>query len=138
MSLFLSKPQPTQVVCHAALGELRWSVEEKGWLGSIHGVSFCIADEGAAMPSVELLAYAEGMLCPPTAIFDALQKEKSAWQAKYPNSAAEVSQLVYDQVALYRHKNRCWAMGLLGPEQDMRAWRVEFQGYKCEGLGFDG
>jgi hypothetical protein len=137
MSIFGKKVPPLRSIMHSALGKLSWSQEEKGWIGEINELAFCLSHEGGPEPTAELLAYAESLLSPPRPLFEGLNSAKRAWLAKYPNNASEIEPLKYDQVAFYRHKGKNRVFAMLGPEAESRAWWIEFQEDKCTGVGFD-
>ena len=137
MSIFGRKPVPLATMLHPTLGPLRWSSEEKGWIGRTNELTFCLSHEGDSEPSRELLAYALSLLSPPRPLLEGLQHAKSTWLAKYPRNASEIESLTYEQVTLYRRKGKNRVFAMLDPETDGRAWRIEFQEHRCTGLGFD-
>ena len=55
-----------------------------------------------------------------------------------PNRENEVVALKYEAINFYRYKSKFnRIIASLGPGEDYRAWRIEFGGTTCEGLGFD-
>jgi hypothetical protein len=135
--LFARKVPPLSNIVHPTLGTLTWSSQEKGWLGSVNGLSFCLAHEDSPEPSKEVVAYAEEMLRAPHLLRDPLEEQKGVWAKKYPAQATEISQLSYEQITFYRHKGKNQVFASLGPESANRSWRIEFQNHECKGLGFD-
>lgn len=106
-------------------------------MGEFNGLTYGISYEGATTPSVELMEYAVSRLNPASRLLTALDREKERWIAKYIQAAVEVGQLEFDEVTFYRSNGRNWTFGILGPETDGKAWRIEFQEQECTGLGFD-
>ena len=134
---FGTKPAPVASISHDRLGTLNWSDAQNEWLGSAGGLAFSIAYEGTPMPSPELLAYAQRMLLDASPLAGALQAEKAAMRIEFPLNAGEIDRLFYEQVGLSRHKGKNRVFAMLGPDNDERAWRIEFGEDECEGLGFD-
>ena len=68
----------------------------------------------------------------------ALKVEKDKFIAAYPGYAQEVNALKYAIINFYRYKSRVNRItASLEPGDDYRAWRIEFEEYKCEEMGFD-
>jgi hypothetical protein len=135
--LFKPQEQPQNAVEHATLGTLLWEPNEKEWRGTYNGLAFSIGKDREAVPPAELLDYAMALLGHKDDLLQALETEKRRWVEKYPAAADEIEPLQFDEFALYRHKGVCKAFVLLSPECADKAWRIEFAGLDCKGLGFD-
>lgn len=137
LNFFKTREEPGQTIDHPVLGSMRWSATESEWEGSYNGFSFSIPRYDDKQPSSELLAYAMELLRDRETLFLTLAEAKQRWLTEYPGSAEEVNPLQYDSFALYKHEGICRSLTFLTPEYPRNAWRMEFRGVQCEGLGFD-
>lgn len=137
LRLFNPRQQPQCCFEHAILGTLRWEPNEKEWAGTYEGLTFSITHEKQPVPAEALLEYAVALLGNKKNLLATLETEKQLWAAKYPLAVDEILPLQFDEFALYRYKGACRALVLLKPESVNKAWRMEFDGLVCKGLGFD-
>lgn len=124
-------------MAHSVLGSLLWEPNEREWRGTCNGLVFSIPQEKQTVPSAELLNYAATLLARKEELLLTLASAKQQWISKYPETAHEVMPLHFDEFALFRYKGACKAFVILAPEYPRNAWRIQFDGLTCQGLGFD-
>jgi hypothetical protein len=120
------------------LGPLQWSEDDEAWVGKYGGYRIAIRYTGAAAAAPELLAYARKFLGQDGATFtQTLAEARAAHADEFERWASEFAGL---QVETLRFAMSNRGMGcfvdLAGGEPE-RSWRVEFDGMKCLGFGFD-
>ena len=129
---------PKPEVQDEVLGSLTWSDDEDGWLGNASGLSFSLGYSKAEVPAESLVAYARELLATPEWLITELEAAKVRQRDEFgANYEPELRELRYELVAIYQHKGNNRVIASLGPGRDHRAWRIEFSGRKCEGIGFD-
>ena len=120
------------------LGTLTWSDDEDGWMGTASGFKFSLGYGSGDMPAESLVAYARELLATPEWLIQGLEAAKVRQHDEFgAQYEAELKELRYELVAIYQHKGNNRVIASLGPGRDHRAWRIEFSGRKCEGIGFD-
>ncbi len=130
--------RPTPEVHDEVLGTLIWSDDEDGWMGTASGFSFSLGYGKGEAPDESLVAYARALLSTPEWLVQELDAAKARQHDEFgPHLEAELKELRYELVAIYQHKGRNRVIASLGPGRDHRAWRIEFSGRECEGIGFD-
>lgn len=136
--LFGDKTNIRKEVLGLELGRLIWVEDDESWKGMYSGMEFLLASEnGKNSPSQEIRNYALSVLASHSILEDALEAEKRKYIAKYPRFEKEVVDLRYEVVNFYRYKSRAnIIIASLGPGENFRAWRIEFAGDVCEGIGF--
>lgn len=137
--LFGDKTPVEQEVNIPELGALIWDEDEESWKGNCNGVEILLSIEKSMVsPSPELIKYAVSILKNEGMLISALEEEKQKYLNKYPKASNEVSALKYSSIMFYRYKSKFnRIIASLEPGEDFRAWRIEFSGTNCEGLGFD-
>ncbi len=137
--LFGDKTEINKEIEDPEFGTLIWNDDDESWKGKYAGIDILLSFEtGLPSPSNELKKYALSVLNNPNVLEKALKVEKEKFIAAYPEYAMEVNGLRYAIINFYRYKSRVNRMiASLEPGDDYRAWRIEFEEYKCEGLGFD-
>jgi hypothetical protein len=131
-------PEPVVRVDDPTFGPLVWSEDDEAWVGEYGGYEIAIGYSGAAAPAPELLAYARKFLGPNGATFARiLAEERAAHAHEFKRWAAEFAGLQVGMLGFGMSKRGlgCF-VNLLGGEPE-RWWRVEFDGMKCMGFGFD-
>jgi hypothetical protein len=137
--LFKRGEPPTPMVHDSVLGELKWSEDDEAWHGSYRGRVFSVAYDGSPMPSPRVLAYAREILDDPSWLETSLAQAKAEAAKDFSDFyAAELQALTLGEVHLFVNDRRgeC-IIAILDGGKDDRAWRIEFTGKRCEGIGFD-
>jgi hypothetical protein len=141
MAELLPASTPVLVWSDEDLGTLSWSDDEGGWVGEHAGVAFSISSirtPDKSEPSRELLAYAKRVLRSPMWRTQCLEVAKLAAIAEYgASSAAEIRGLKYEFIDFYNRETGPAIIADIGKGPSGRWWRIEFDGERCEGLGFD-
>jgi hypothetical protein len=122
----------------AVLGPLVWSDDDESWVGEYGGYRIAVGYSGSAVPAPELLAYAREFLGPGGATFTRMLAEARAARAhEFRRWASEFAGLGVGTLAFgMSDRGMGCLVDLPGGEPD-RSWRVEFDGTRCEGFGFD-
>jgi hypothetical protein len=131
-------PEPLALFNDPVLGPLLWSEDDESWVGEHGGYRIAIGYSGLAVPDPELLAYARDCLGPEGATFtrnlaearEARANEFAPWAAEFTRLRVEVLRFWLSDRGM-----GCF-VDLVGGEPE-RSWRVEFEGLKCLGFGFD-
>jgi len=137
LDFFRRGERPEAVVLDPQLGDLRWSEQDEGWLGSFNGFSFSLAYEKVSRPAQQLVAYALRLMQKREWLTQTLEAEKEKWKREYPAQAAEIDALEFDHLGFYRYKSANQVFANLTPESDDRCWRIEYKEDTCMGLGYD-
>ena len=137
--LFGKKVEITERIEDPKLGLLVWNEDEDSWIGHLEDYLILISvEKNHNVPSAELLNYVYQILENTEILKFALESEKLKYLSRYPKDSIEVDTLKYESLCFYRYKskeNRIIAS--LKSSSKYRAWRIEFSGETCEGLGFD-
>ena len=131
-------PEPVGRVDDSAFGPLVWSEDDESWVGEYGGYRIAIGYSALAVPAPELLAYARDFLGPDGATFTRNLVEARATHAhEFQRWGSEFAGLRVGTLGFGMSKRGmgCF-VDLPGGEPD-RSWRVEFDGMRCEGFGFD-
>jgi hypothetical protein len=132
---------PVPVFSDGDLGNLTWNDDEGGWVGEHAGIAFAISSIRTAdrsQPSPELLAYAKRILGNSTWRTQCLEMAKLAAIGEYDASCeAEIRALKYEFIDFYNRETGPAIIADIGKGPSGRWWRIEFDGERCEGLGFD-
>jgi hypothetical protein len=142
-----SGEEPQPMITDPVLGEMKWSSDDEGWVGSYNGFNFEISYHRAGRPEENILSFAREILNDPAWLNSSLAaaKEKDKNQMS-PNMRAfyapEIDELVWRTISfgtLRRGKNKGkrYIFAGLDPGRDDRCWRIEFVERTCNGLGFD-
>ena len=130
--------RPKPEVQDEVLGTLIWSDDEDGWMGTASGLNFSLGYGKGEAPAESLVAYARELLVTPEWLIQELEAAKVRQRDEFRGHyEAELQELRYELVAIYQHKGNNRVIASLGPGRDYRAWRIEFSGRKCKGIGFD-
>ena len=132
---------PIPVWTDEALGTITWNDEEGGWVGEYAGIAFSISPirtPDKSKPSLELLAYAKRVLGNPEFRTQCLDLAKQAAIADHGASyESEIRSLKYEFIDFYNRETGPAIIADVGNGSTGRWWRIEFDGERCEGLGFD-
>jgi hypothetical protein len=140
LSWLRRSPPPVETLADGLLGTLTWSDDEAGWVGESGGLAFSLARIRTAdeRPAPELLDYAKRVLGDPSWREIALDEAKRVAIAEYgPHYEPEIQALQYRQIQFYHRKTGPAIIADVGDGPRDRSWRIEFDGERCEGLGFD-
>lgn len=121
------------------LGTLIWNDDEGGWVGTHAGTAFAISSIRTAdrcEPAPELIAYAKRVLGNPAWRTECLEAAKLAAIAECGAYEPEIRALKYEFIDFYNRETGPAIIADVG-EGLGRWWRIEFDGERCEGLGFD-
>ncbi len=136
--LFDRPEEPVPEYELATLGRVVWSEDDEAWRGYFNGFSYLLSYQGQATPAEDLSAYAFRMLEDKEAFLSAIHAAKLAGAAEYPLFYSdEISGLTLGLVYFFRNKQHYRILADLDGGLDYRAWRIEFLGDHCEGIGFD-
>jgi hypothetical protein len=131
-------PEPVARMDDPTFGLLVWSGDDEAWVGEYGGYRIAIGYSGSAAPAAELLVYARDFLGPNGATFARILAEEQAAHAhEFKRWASEFAGLRPGTLG-FGMSNRgigCF-VDLVGGEPE-RSWRVEFDGMRCLGFGFD-
>jgi len=137
-SLFSRGEEPLPTCSDARLGAMEWSNDDESWVGQYQDKKFGLAYEGKCAPTSELMAYAHDVLTEPGWLDASLAAAKQQAVKEYPEPAhEEIQGLVWGAIHFYRHKGVRRIIADLEGGRNDRAWRIEYQDRKCEGIGFD-
>jgi hypothetical protein len=132
---------PVPVWLDEELGTLTWNDEEGGWVGEQAGITFAISPIRTAdksKPSPELLAYAKRVLANSAWRTESLEAAKLSAIAEHGASyEPEIRSLAYEFIDFYNREVGPAIIADVGEGPSGRWWRIEFDGERCEGLGFD-
>jgi len=131
-------PEPVGRVDDPVFGPLAWSEDDEAWVGTYGGYRIALGYSGSAEPAADLLAYARAFLGPDGATFTrTLAEAQAAHAPAFGRWAAEFAGLRVGTLGFGMSKRGmgCF-VDLTGGEPD-RSWRVEFDGMRCLGFGFD-
>jgi hypothetical protein len=121
-----------------ALGPMQWDDEWEAWLGQHQGVRFSLDYERQPRPTPELSEYARSILTDPTFLTDSLDAARAKAMSEFePFHHPEIEALRLDLVHFLRRKDGLGILADLEGGRDFRAWRIEFSGRQCDGIGFD-
>jgi hypothetical protein len=122
----------------AALGRLVWSDDEEGWVGAHQGLSIVLSRGAEPQPEESVVRYARERLSDPGWMAATLEKAKREAIAEYGlQLGPEIERLQFELINFYARKGHLRIIAdLSGGERD-RAWRIEYGGLTCEGIGFD-
>lgn len=131
-------PEPVIRVDDPVFGPLVWSEDDEAWVGGFGGYPIAIGYSAAAEPAPDLLAYAREFMGADGATFTRnLAEAREAQAGEFDRWASEFTGLQVETLR-FGVSNRglgCF-VDLIGGERD-RSWRVEFDGMRCLGFGFD-
>jgi hypothetical protein len=131
-------PKPIDRIDDPKLGPLRWSEDDDSWVGEYGGYRIAVGYSGSAVPTPDLLAYSRNFLGQKGTTFTQNMAEARAAHAhEFRRWASEFAGLQVGTLG-FGMSNRgmgCF-VDLAGGEPE-RSWRVEFDGMKCLGFGFD-
>ena len=140
MADVLPASPPVPVWKDEELGTITWNDEEGAWVGHSAGVAFAISPIRTAdksKPASELLAYAKRVLGNSEWRAQCLDLAKQTAIAEYGASyEPEIRALKYEFIDFYNRETGPAIIADVG-EGRGRWWRIEFDGERCEGLGFD-
>jgi hypothetical protein len=134
----LHGPEPVSRVNDPVFGPLVWSEDDEVWAGEYGGYRVAIGYYMSAQPPQELLVYAHEFLGPDGKTFTRnLAEARAAHAQEFQRWASEFALLRVEMLGFGMSKDGmgCF-VDLIGGERD-RSWRVEFDGMKCLGFGFD-
>lgn len=131
-------PEPVGHADDPLFGPMVWSDDDESWVGEYGGYRIAIGYSGSSMPAPELLAYAHEFLGPNGVAFTRnLAAARAAQAHEFRRWASEFARLRVGTLGFGMSKRGMgWFVDLDGGEQD-RSWRVEFDGMRCQGFGFD-
>lgn len=134
-------PPPVQSWTDDELGTMTWSDDEESWVGEHGSLAFSISrirTVETSSPAPELLAYAKRVLGDSTWRAKTLEEAKHAAIANYGAFyEPEIRSLQYRHFNFYNRKTGPAIIADVGEGPRDRCWRIEFDGDRCEGLGFD-
>jgi hypothetical protein len=128
------RPQP---ITDADLGVLNWSAEDGGWTGTMGGLRFTLGDEDDAIPSEDLREWASQVLSDTAFLQESLASAVSEAPDHLQQFSEEMDALRYEHLYFSENSNGRYIFATLGPGRDYRCWRLEFDGQRCLGIGFD-
>jgi hypothetical protein len=135
---FSAGEPPDQQFVDPVLGSLRWGDENECWLGEHRGVQFSLDYDRTVRPHPELVDYARSILCDPSFLTESLEnaraKAMTEFEAFYH---PEIEALTLDGVHFCRRRDGCGLLADLQGGRNFRAWRIEYSGRRCDGIGFD-
>lgn len=132
------RPEPRDAVVHPLLGEMRWSADSGSWLGHYGGFRFSLAYEGMESPSEAIIAYALDVMRDAAWLASTLADAKEqALRTFEPFYAEEIRSLSLGEIHFSTFRGTPRILADLEPGRDFRCWRVEYEGRRCEGIGFD-
>ena len=131
-------PEPVGRVDDLVFGPLVWFNDEESWVGEYSGCRIAIGYSGSAAPAPELLAYTRDFLGPNGATFTRnLAEAQMAHAHKFQRWASEFAGLRVGTLGFgISSRGMGCFVDLIGGEPE-RSWRVEFEGMRCAGFGFD-
>lgn len=131
-------PKPIGRVDDPVFGPLVWSEDDESWIGEYGGYRLAVGYSGAAEPAPELLAYAREFLGPGGATFARnLADARAGHASEFKRWQSEFAKLRIGTLGFgMSSRGMSCFVDLIGGEPD-RSWRVEFEGMKCLGFGFD-
>ena len=117
---------------------LQWSPDDEAWIGESDGYRIAIGYSGTPSPSPELLGHVREFLGPNAKRFTQnLANARAVESVKYEPWAAEFAGLRVGMLHFRKTKTGyACLVDMVGGEPD-RSWRVEFEGTRCLGFGFD-
>lgn len=131
-------PEPVSRVDDPVFGSLVWSDDDEAWVGEYGGYCIAISYSGAAEPAPDLLAYAREFLGVDGAAFTRnLAVARKAHAHEFKQWASEFAGLQAEMLSFIVSKRGMLCFVNLGEGERDRSWRVEFDGIRCEGFGFD-
>jgi hypothetical protein len=121
---------------------MEWSGDDNSWLGSYNGFKFAISRsrKHEQTPIPELLQYANNILKDRNWLERTLVNAKKAAKAEKQygkHYSQEIDELVFGLINFYMFKDKLQIIADLAPGKELRAWRIEYYGHHCEGIGFD-
>ena len=130
---------PATTIQDSVLGLLTWSDECDAWRGH-HGTrDFLLAYDGTAEPSDAVRRYAIRVLENELWLEHAWNEaRKKAFSEYSPFYIPEIESLCIGDLHFSVHPQRGGSLLVdLNGGRDFRLWRIEFNGDRCEGIGFD-
>jgi hypothetical protein len=140
LSWWRPTPPPVPTWSDEKLGTLTWDEDEGGWVGKKEDLPFSISRirEKSATPAPGLVDYAGRVLGDPNwrvkHLEDAKQRAIDEFGEAY---GPEIRALDYRYMSFYSRKTGPAIIANVGEGPQHRSWRIEFDGERCEGLGFD-
>ncbi len=135
---FESSPKPAETWADPVLGELRWSRDAEAWVGLYRDRAFSVARSAGSGPSEMLLVYARTTLEDDAWLRAAIEQAKREFLSGLPPGLSnEVASLQLGDFSFFEHGGTPCLFAELVGGQDERAWRAEFTGRTCCGIGFD-
>jgi hypothetical protein len=133
---FTAKVQP-EPISDPDLGLLHWRPEDGGWTGVRNGLSFTIGDEADSHPSESLRIWALKVLSDTAFLDRSLSEAIDQAPTHYRRFDREMRGLRYSHLYFSESAKGKSIFAALAPESEHRCWRLEFDGEKCLGIGFD-
>jgi hypothetical protein len=119
------------------LGTLTWSHELDGWSGACGGLAFTLACGRESPPPESVRAYARRILGKRAWLDEELAKARATAPRYLDRFRSEMEALEYGRLHFSTDHGREYIFAELGPGLNYRAWRLEFTGDVCAGIGFD-
>lgn len=142
--IFGKKPEGGAEYIDDVLGKIIWIHKDNEWAGSYQNMEFTLSHEkNRLVPSPSMLNYARQLLTNSEYLKRALDQEVDAFlkevpgMVSIPDQLEEIRSLYYEGLHFSTHKGEFYTFASLGPQNDLRCWRIEFIGNKSVGLGFD-
>lgn len=135
-----SGEDPEQSWTDEILGPTVWSEDDEEWHGSYRGFDFALGYERKRVPSPQVVDHARESLNDTGWILEAFEREKERAVGRYGRDfEEEIGKLRIGRMVFGLQKEeRVLVIGLLGDDDEVRAWWMAFFGRECSGIGFDG
>lgn len=139
-NFFKRGEDPEQSWTDEILGPTVWSEDDEEWHGSYQGYDFALCYEQKRQPSPEVVEYARESLNDTGWIIEAFEREKERAVGRYGRDfEEEIGRLRIGRMVFGLQKGELVVVvGLLGDDDEVRAWWMAFFGRECSGIGFDG
>ena len=119
------------------LGHMQYIEDDEAWLGELNGIAVSVAYTGQPQPAPSLIEYGASLARDQAWLRAEIQRHSDQYSKQYPYYADEVRGLTLGVISVYEYKGVSKALIDLEGGRDYRAWRVEFTGRSCDGIGFD-
>lgn len=135
---------PIDPYVHPVLGELSWSdPEDEGWFGTYGGYRFHLEYSGHVTPEEEVVRYAIEVLSDPSWLESTVAAAKE-WkirelqrQLRSDFYTEEIRELTVETLHFSYGRGVGYIFVTFTGGRDYRCWRLEYEGERCLGLGFD-
>jgi len=141
---FPKKPKDGATYIDNKLGTLIWDSNSRDWVGTYEGSMFSISyEKNRLQPSKQIIEYAYEIILNQGFLKECLKLEVEEFIENVPEiknipeQMDELNSLYIESIHINDHEKGRWTFICLGPELPERVWRMELQGTKRGGLGFD-